>query len=199
MDDHRPERPTALRICLQLHLLWLALGALTVVLTAVLRDDLVLSWARGHRSAVDVLERQGLDCLIEEQPIAVPQFFPVAAVLFVTMAMLVAVLMVFFRRRPPLGARVPAVLVVMTAVATISGIRVEPPQVFVVLGALARRGGRDPGDDVPPAHQRVPARHPRADLRRLSHPARVTLPGGPARPGTLRPGTVVRGRVYRWS
>lgn len=137
MDDDRLERPRALRACLQLHLVLLALGALTVVLTAVLRDDLVLNWARGHRSAAEILERQGLDYLIEEQPIAVPQFFPVAAVLFVVMAMLIGVLLVFFRNGHHWARVCLAVLVVMIAVATLSGIRVEPPQVFVVLSYLS--------------------------------------------------------------
>ncbi len=137
MDDDRLERPRSLRVCLQLHLVLLALGALTVVLTAVLRDDLVLNWARGHRSAAEILERQGLDYLIEEQPIAVPQFFPVAAVLFVVMAMLIGVLLVFFSNGHHWARVCLAVLVVMTAVATLSGIRVGPPQVFLVLSYLS--------------------------------------------------------------
>ncbi len=137
MDDDRQDPPRALKVCLQLHLLLLALGAVTVTLTAVLRDDLVLQWARDHRSAAEILERQGLDYLIEEQPIAVPQFFPVAAVLFVVMVLLIGVLMVFFSNGHHWARVCLAVLVVMTAVATLSGIRVGPPQVFVVLSYLS--------------------------------------------------------------
>ncbi|MCP6473686.1 hypothetical protein NL509_27975, partial [Klebsiella pneumoniae] len=73
----------------------LALGLLTVALVGLLREQMVLNWAEGHRQAREIVAQRGLDYLMDERPIAVPQFFAVSAVLYLTVASLVGVLAMF--------------------------------------------------------------------------------------------------------
>ncbi|CAB4689873.1 MAG: hypothetical protein F2667_01785 [Actinobacteria bacterium] len=134
MDRQHPRSVVA---ATGLLLLLVLLGGITAVLTGVLQDDLILNWAQGHRSAREILELQGLDYLKEEQPIAVPQFFPVASVLFVVVASLLGVLLAFFRGGHGWARLSLTGLVAMTAVATVSGIRVSPPLVFEVLSYVS--------------------------------------------------------------
>jgi len=131
------ERPRSLQISLQLMGALLAVSGLTVVLTRVLRDDLVLNWARGHGDAREIVSQQGLTYLIEEQPIAVPQFFAVAGVLFIVMAALVWVLAIFYAHGHHWARVCLTSLFLMSAVATGAGIRVSPPLTFLVLSVLA--------------------------------------------------------------
>lgn len=131
------EAPAPMRWSMWLLGAYLGLGALTVLLSALLRDELVLNWAEGHRDAREIVSQQGLDYLVTEQPIAVPQFVPVAAVLFVTVASLVLVLAMFYRGGHNWARVCLTVLAVMTGVATASGIRVGAPTVFMVLSYLA--------------------------------------------------------------
>ena len=65
------ERPRAVRAATWLLMALIGLGAVTVVLTIVRSDDLVLHWAMGHQEAREIVQRQGLDYLKREQPIAV--------------------------------------------------------------------------------------------------------------------------------
>jgi hypothetical protein len=126
-----------MRWSLLLLVVFLGLGLVTVVLAALMRDQLVLNWAEGHRDAREYVAREGLDYLISQQPIAVPQFVPVAATLFVTMASLMGVLAMFYRGGHHWARVCLTVLIVMTAVATGSGIRVGAPTVFIVLSYVA--------------------------------------------------------------
>ncbi|MEQ4523957.1 hypothetical protein [Nocardioides kribbensis] len=131
------QQPRSLTVAMALLGLLVAVGAVTVALTALLRDTLILNWAEGHRSAREILETRGLDYLKSNEPIVIPQFFPVAAVLFVVLAMLIAVLVVFLRDSHNWARVSLTVLVVMIAVATIGGIRIDPPAVFVAISYLA--------------------------------------------------------------
>lgn len=129
--------PPAHRLSLALLGALLGLGLLTVALVALLRERLVLNWAEGHRDAREIVAQRGLDYLMDERPIAVPQFFAVAAVLFVTVASLVAVLAVFYAHGHHWARVCLTVLLVMTAIATGSGMRVDPPLTFMALSWVA--------------------------------------------------------------
>ena len=137
VEDRSVEAPPTHRISLVLLGAFLALGLLTVALVALLRERMVLNWAEGHRDAREIVAQRGLDYLMDERPIAVPQFFAVSAVLFVTVASLVAVLSMFYAHGHHWARVCLTVLLVMTAIATGSGMRVDPPVTFLVLSWLA--------------------------------------------------------------
>jgi len=92
VEDAPTATPTAHRVSLWLLGAFLALGLLAVALVGLLREQMVLNWAEGHRQAREIVAQRGLDFLMDERPIAVPQFFAVSAVLYLTVASLVAVL-----------------------------------------------------------------------------------------------------------
>lgn len=129
--------PRAHRVSLVLLGAFLGLGLLTVVLVGLLRERMVLNWAEGHRDAREIVAQRGLDYLMDERPIAVPQFFAVSVTLFVTVASLVVVLSMFYAHGHHWARVCLTVLLVMTAIATGSGLRVEPPVTFLVLSYLA--------------------------------------------------------------
>ena len=137
LDDRPVEAPAAHRISLALLGTFLGLGLLTVALVGLLRERMVLNWAEGHRDAREIVAQRGLDYLMDERPIAVPQFFAVAAVLFVTVAALIAVLAMFYAHGHHWARVCLTALLVMTVVATGSGMRVDPPTTFLVLSYLA--------------------------------------------------------------
>lgn len=137
VEDRTIGAPPTHRWSLVLLGAFLALGLLTVALVALLRERMVLNWAEGHRDAREIVAQRGLDYLMDERPIAVPQFFAVSAVLFVTVASLIAVLSMFYAHGHHWARVCLTVLLVMTAIATGSGMRVDPPVTFLVLSWLA--------------------------------------------------------------
>ena len=137
VEDRSVGAPPTHRISLVLLAAFLGLGLLTVALVALLRERMVLNWAEGHRDAREIVAQRGLDYLMDERPIAVPQFFAVSAVLFVTVASLIAVLSMFYAHGHHWARVCLTVLLVMTAIATGSGMRVDPPVTFLVLSWLA--------------------------------------------------------------
>ena len=137
VEERSVGAPPTHRISLVLLGAFLSLGLLTVALVALLRERMVLNWAEGHRDAREIVAQRGLDYLMDERPIAVPQFFAVSAVLFVTGASLVAVLSRFYAHGHHWARVCLTVLLVMTAIATGSGMRVDPPVTFLVLSWLA--------------------------------------------------------------
>lgn len=126
-------RPRAVDLASGLLLGLLGLAAVTVVLAIVQRDDLILNWAEGHREAREIVARQGLEYLKTEQPIAIPQFVPVAWVLWVVIASLVLVLLAMFRHGHAWARWVLAALVVLIGIATGAAIRIGAPVGFEVL------------------------------------------------------------------
>ena len=102
-------------------LLWglVALSGLTALLTAIMRADLVRVWASGHPDASGSVEP--------------PQFVPVAIVLFVVFAALAGVLVMFFRDGHGWARLALSGLVAFMAVGTLSGLRAQPPALFLVL------------------------------------------------------------------
>jgi hypothetical protein len=98
-----------------------ALSGLTALLTLVLRGELVRRWEAGRQDVGTV------------QP---PEFVPVAIVLFIVFAALAGVLVMFVRDGHSWARVSLSVLVVFMAVATLAGLRTDPPVLFLVL-ALA--------------------------------------------------------------
>ena len=74
----------------------MAWGALAALLTVVLRDDLILTWARGNQAAREILEDGGLEAL-KDSSIRIPGFVALSVVLVVVYAVLTGVLVVFLR------------------------------------------------------------------------------------------------------
>lgn len=100
------------------------LGAVAAVLTVVLRQDLVDSWAAGSDVRLEGLAAR---------TISPPAFVPVAITLFVVLAGLLAVLYVFVREGHNWARLALASLVVVLAFSVVAGLRTGPPAVFVVL------------------------------------------------------------------
>jgi hypothetical protein len=125
------ERPASLTLALQLLAALVLLGAVTVVLIVVLRDDLIRSWAQGNPAVREVLETRGLDA-VKEGSVQPPQFIPVAITLYVVLAGLVAVLGVFLNNGFEWARLGITVLLFFSAVAGVAGLRVGQPVVFDV-------------------------------------------------------------------
>lgn len=70
------------------------IGAVIVLLTWLLRDDLLTAWAEGNSGAREILREGGLEAV--EETLTVPAFVPVAVTAWVVFAMLAGVLVVFF-------------------------------------------------------------------------------------------------------
>lgn len=137
VQERTAEGPPTHRLSLVLIGALLSLGLLTVSLVALLRERMVLNWAEGHRDAREIVAQRGLDYLMDERPIAVPQFFAVSAVLFITVASLITVLSMFYAHGHHWARVCLSVLLVMIAIATGSGMRVDPPLTFLVLSWTA--------------------------------------------------------------
>lgn len=130
--------------------------ALTAALTVVLHDALVAAWSRGRTDVTAV------------QP---PAFSPVAITLSAVLAVLVGVLLFFFRHGYDWARVVLSVVVLLVGVATCAILRTDPPAAFLVVTAAAvvvdlaavvalwhrdtrawtRGGGRPPGAASPGA------------------------------------------------
>lgn len=108
-----------------------AVGAVAVALTVLLEDQLIRSWAEGNSSVRGTLASGGLEA-VKDGPIRPPGFVPVGLVLFLVLAGLVWVLGAFFRAGHEWARLSLAVLVALTAIATVAGIRTGPPVVFVL-------------------------------------------------------------------
>ena len=111
--------------------------ALTVVLMAVFRDQVIGSWARRHEGAREAFA-QGGRVGLERAGFVPPAFLPVAATMLVVAAMLVWVLTVFFReghRWGQLGLTGLAAVSVFASV--VLGLVLDPPVVFVVIALVS--------------------------------------------------------------
>ena len=98
-----------------------ALSGLTALLTVVLRDELISRWEAGRPDVGSV------------QP---PEFVPVAIVLFIVFAALAGVLVMFVRDGHGWARLSLSVLVVFMGVATLAGLRTDPPVLFLVLALV---------------------------------------------------------------
>lgn len=116
------ERPGSVRAVIWLLGGLIALTGLTAMLTIVFKDELVDDWASGRVDAASV---------------APPAFVPVAVTMFVVVASLAVVLLVFFLKRFPWARPVLTALMVVLAIALFTTLRSGPPVLFLVLTTLA--------------------------------------------------------------
>lgn len=124
--------PEAMRRATQALVALVGLGAITTVLIVVLQDQLIRAWAEGRRDTRRVLRAEGLEA-VKNGEVAVPQFIPVALTLFVVVALLIWVLLMFLRGGYGWARVALTVMVFFTAVATVAGLRTGLPTTFVVL------------------------------------------------------------------
>jgi hypothetical protein len=114
----------------------IVVSGLTVLLTALRRDELVLAWARNNQSARVVVAQGGLKAL-RESSITPPAFVPVAIVAFVVFALLAWVLLALFRSGHNWARISLCALAGFSLLSFVSIYRQDPPPSFTVLGAIA--------------------------------------------------------------
>ena len=112
------------------------LAGVAVVLTAVLRDDLELAWARNNQAAQVILAEGGLKAL-RESSITPPAFVPVAIVAFAVFALLAWVLLALFRNGHQWARLSLCALAAFSILAFVVIYRQSPPLSFTVVGVLA--------------------------------------------------------------
>ena len=129
------EVPASVTTAVRLVWALVALTGVTALLTWLLREDLVRSWARGDAEATALLREGGMAAL-ERSAISVPAFVSLALTSFVVLAGLALVLVAFFRTGHE-WARWSLVATVLFAVFT-TGVSVARglPPVFQVLAWL---------------------------------------------------------------
>lgn len=127
--------PPTVRRTIWLHWALVLLGLLTVALTVLFRDSVIEAWARGNRSAREVLERGGVEAVKAE--VAVPAFVPLAVVVLLIMAALVWVLLAFLRNGYGWSRVALTGLIAFVALATVGGIFTGPPLAFVLLAVVS--------------------------------------------------------------
>ena len=112
---------------------WVVLMGIGTVLTIVLQDDLIESWAEGNAAAREILQDGGVEAL-KASSIAVPAFVPVMVVMYIVVLCLVAVLRVFFREGYEWARSSFVVVGLLTGLsAGLIAFREDPPAVFFVL------------------------------------------------------------------
>jgi hypothetical protein len=116
------QRPTAVLVATWAAVGSVALTALTALLTIVLHGELVDAWSRG-RSDISAV-----------QP---PAFTPVAVTMSVVVAVLVGVLLTFFRSGYGWARVVLSVVVLLVGVAACAVLRTHPPALFLVVAAAS--------------------------------------------------------------
>ena len=125
-------RPRSVSRAIRMHLLLILLGAVAVVLTVVMNDALIRSWAEGRPDMRRVLQTQGLQA-IKDGAVRPPAFVAPSVTLFVVIALLIWMLLLFFANANAWARLALTALLFFAAVATIAGVRTDPPAVFVVV------------------------------------------------------------------
>jgi len=114
-----------------------ALMAVGTLLTIVLQDDLIESWAEGNPGASEILAEGGVEAL-RSSSIALPAFVPVVVVMFIVLLGLLAVLRVFLREGYEWARMsLAGVALLIGLAAGLIAFREGPPLVFVVVCVLA--------------------------------------------------------------
>lgn len=116
-----PQRPTTVTASMWLIVGVLALSGLSALLTLPFQDELLAAWRAGRPDTSSV-ER--------------PAFVPVALVMFVVVAMLTGVLLMFFREGHNWSRRILVALMLIMAAGNLAVLRTGPPSLFVVLCSL---------------------------------------------------------------
>lgn len=111
------DHPTSVTRATRLLLALMALGLVITVLVVVLGDELLDAWSAGHPP----------DSAIKPLVIV-----PVVVVMYVVVAGLVLVLLPFLRSAHNWARHSLAAIVVAIMIATLAGIRTDPPTLYVV-------------------------------------------------------------------
>ena len=114
------QRPDSVTYAIRAQWAVLLVGCVTTVLTVVQREALIDNWAARQPPGA--------------QP---PAVAPVAVVLFVTFALLIAVLVVFFRAGHDSARLSLTGVAVFYLVAMLAVYRLDPPALFAVLAAVS--------------------------------------------------------------
>lgn len=126
------ERPSSVTMAIRMHGLLVVIGGVSAALTVFLNDALIRSWAMGRPDMARVLETQGLQA-VKDGPVRPPAFIAPSLTLWVVIALLIWMLLLFFGNANSWARLTLTALLFFAAVATIGGIRTEPPGIFVVL------------------------------------------------------------------
>ena len=121
-DPMTTARPASVQRAVRLLWVLVGLAALTAVLTVLLRADLLDSWSVGHPVDADIKQ---------------PAFVPVAIVLLITFIGLIGTLVPFLVVGANWARHSLAAVVLMAAIATVAGLRTEPPAQFVVAAVVS--------------------------------------------------------------
>lgn len=123
-------------------------GAIVAVLMVIRSDELIRAWANGNPSAQRILERYGLEFLkhpptywpgthTDYTGARAPHFVAPAITLFVVLASLVGVIAIFLRNGFEWARVCLTMIIFFASVASIGGIRTDPPFLFVILAIVA--------------------------------------------------------------
>ena len=130
------DRPSSVTYAIRMHSLLVLTGAVAVVLTIVLNDELIRSWAEGRSDIRRVLETQGLEA-VKNGAVRPPAFIAPSITLFVVIALLFWMLLLFFANGNNWARLALTALLFFAAVAAVAGIRTGPPAIFVVLSVAS--------------------------------------------------------------
>ncbi|MEZ5092351.1 hypothetical protein [Nocardioides sp.] len=128
--------PTSVRRSIMLVRALVAWGVLATALTVLLRDELVVAWARGNQAAQEVLDEGGLEAL-KSSSIRIPGFAALTVTFLVVYAALVLVLVAFLRGGHPWSRVVLTATAAFTSFAIAVGLWRAQPPLFVGLGVVA--------------------------------------------------------------
>ncbi|GAA4366543.1 hypothetical protein [Nocardioides caricicola] len=115
------QRPTAATASIWLTIAVLVLSGISAVLTIAYRDEVLAAWRAGRDDSSSI-----------EQP----AFVPVALVMWAVVALLMWVLLMFFREGHNWARRSIVALFLLMAVGILAVLRTEPPTLFSVLCGL---------------------------------------------------------------
>lgn len=131
-QDRVLERPGSVTYAIRMHVGLIVIAAVSALLTIFLNDTLIRSWAEGRPDMRRVLETQGLEA-IKDGAVRPPAFIAPSLTLFVVIALLLWMLLLFFANGNGWARLALTALLFFAAVATIAAIRTAPPAIFVVL------------------------------------------------------------------
>lgn len=117
-----PQRPGAMTAAIWVLVGLIVTSGVTALLTLVFADDLDASWAADRTDGGSV------------EP---PAFAPVAITMFVVVAMLAVVLILFLRQGHNWARVLLSAVVLMMAISTLASLRANPPVLFVALSLLS--------------------------------------------------------------
>ena len=130
------QRPASVTNALRAQWALVAVGAVSTLLTVVMREDLLRAWADSNSAARAIVAEGGLVAL-EQSAISIPAFAPVAVVSFIVYACLAWVIAVLFREGHAWARWSLLALAAALLFAALVVYRADPPMPFMVLGVLA--------------------------------------------------------------